>query len=321
MKQPKGFEDHVHPNYVCKLHKALYGLKQAPRQWFKTLCNHLKFLGFKNGTADTSLFVFRQNQVELYMVIYVDDILLTGNDSNMITQVIRQLQQKFAMKDMGLITNFLGIQITKHKDTYFMSQTAYAKTILNNAGLAQCKPTATPTYTKCIAETKTDEITMEAHTYRQITGALQYLTITRPDITYAVNVLCQNMHNPAQEHMHMLKKLLRYIKGTVNFGIPVTSEPLQVYSYSDADWAGDKQTRRSTTGYCTFLGNTILSWCVKKQHTVARSSTEAEYRALAAATAEVIWIRKLLKDFNIELNTPTEIRCDNTSAIALANNP
>ncbi|PKU69447.1 Retrovirus-related Pol polyprotein from transposon TNT 1-94 [Dendrobium catenatum] len=321
MKQPKGFEDKTNPEMVCHLRKALYGLKQAPRQWFKMFSAHIKKIGFENGKADSSLFILRRDNIELYMVIYVDDILLTGNSSSMIAQTISQMNQKFEMKDLGTVSNFLGIQITRVKGTYFLSQSSYAKSIIHLAGLSTCKPLANPTVVKQTQNQEADPILSDHYTYRRITGALQYLTITRPDISYAVNILCQHMHQPEAEHTQSLKKLLRYIQGTCNYGIPVTPGSLDLHAYSDADWAGDKKTRKSTTGYCTFLGNNILSWSVKKQNTVSRSSTEAEYRALAAATAEVIWIRKLLQDFNVKLKTPTELRCDNMSAIALANNP
>ncbi|PKU75707.1 putative mitochondrial protein [Dendrobium catenatum] len=156
--------------------------------------------------------------------------------------------------------------------------------------------------------------------YRSITGALQYLTLTRPDISFSVNLLSQNMHEPHPKHFYLLKRLLRYIKGTLNFGLPITKTDLVLKSFSDADWAGDPLTRKSTTGFCSFLGDTLISWTVKKQKTVSRSSTESEYRALAALTSDIIWLRRLLTDFGISQNYPTKLYCDNMSAIALANN-
>ncbi|KAI0493009.1 hypothetical protein KFK09_027285 [Dendrobium nobile] len=157
--------------------------------------------------------------------------------------------------------------------------------------------------------------------YRQIIGSLQYLTLTRPDIAYAVNMLSQHMHNPEIHHTVLLKKLIRYIKGTIGFGLPITRSNLLLRTFSDADWASDPLTRKSTSGFCTFLGDTLVSWTVKKQPTVSRSSTESEYRALASATADTIWIKRLLADFRIVHNSPVDIFCDNTSTIALANNP
>ncbi|PKU59828.1 Retrovirus-related Pol polyprotein from transposon TNT 1-94 [Dendrobium catenatum] len=129
------------------------------------------------------------------------------------------------------------------------------------------------------------------------------------------------MHQPQDVHVYMLKRLLRYINGTLIYDIPITKSKPILQSFSEADWAGDPVSRKSTSGYCSFLGNTLVSWTVKKQHTVARSSTESEYRALASLTADVIWLRRVLEDFGVPNKSPTDIHCDNISAIALANNP
>ncbi|XP_028547409.1 uncharacterized protein LOC114578406 [Dendrobium catenatum] len=224
------------------------------------------------------------------------------------------------MKHLGPVHDFLGIKITKTKDTYFLSQRQYATAILQQMNLASCKPLANPTCTKFPPSYSSDS-SLDPQLYRRSTGSLQYLTLTRPDIAYSVNQLSQHLHDPQPQHFFMLKRLLRYIQGTLAFGIPITKTNLHLKSFSDADWAGDPDTRRSTSGYCSFLGDTIISWTVTKQHTVARSSTESEYRALAALTTDIIWLRRLLSEFGIDQTEPTEIFCDNTSAIALANNP
>ncbi|KAI0511155.1 hypothetical protein KFK09_011779 [Dendrobium nobile] len=166
-----------------------------------------------------------------------------------------------------------------------------------------------------------DSPCFDAIQYRQIIGSLQYLTLTRPDIAFAVNTLSQHMHDPAIHHTLLLKKLLRYIKGTTEYGLPISRSTLQLRTYSDVDWASNPLTRKSTSGFCTFLGDTLVSWTVKKQPTVSRSSTESEYRALASATADTIWIKRLLADFRISHSQPVDVYCDNTSTIALANNP
>ncbi|XP_020688306.1 uncharacterized protein LOC110103801 [Dendrobium catenatum] len=166
-----------------------------------------------------------------------------------------------------------------------------------------------------------DKPCFNALSYRKIIGSLQYLTLTRPDIAFAVNALSQHMHDPAPSHTVMLRKFIRYIKGTMEFGLPITRSNLLLRTYSDADWASDPVTRKSTSGFCSFLGDTLVSWTVKKQSTVSRSSTESEYRALALATADTIWLKKLLVDFRIAHSHPMDIYCDNTSTIALANNP
>ncbi|KAI0498183.1 hypothetical protein KFK09_021424 [Dendrobium nobile] len=225
------------------------------------------------------------------------------------------------MKHLGKVHDFLGIHITKPNNMYFLSQKQYAIKLLQQANMLHSKPISNPTCTKLPLNFPTEELLSDPNFYRQITGSLQYLTLTRPDIAYSVNQLSQNMHDPQLQHAYLLKRLLRYIKGTLEFGLPITRTNLALKSFSDADWAGDPITRKSTSGYCSFLGDTLISWTVKKQHTVARSSTESEYRALAALTSDIIWIRRLLNEFGIQQDYPTDLYCDNTSAIALANNP
>ncbi|PKU77504.1 putative mitochondrial protein [Dendrobium catenatum] len=157
--------------------------------------------------------------------------------------------------------------------------------------------------------------------YRKIAGSLQYLSITRPDIAFTTNYICQRMHKPSVDDFQTLKRLLRYVQGTTDLGIPIDPGDLQLRAFADADWAADSSDRRSITEFCTFLGNTIISWSAKKQVTVAKSSTEAEYRSISSATSEVIWLRRLLAELRIPQIGPTPLHCDNTSAIALANNP
>ncbi|PKU60059.1 Retrovirus-related Pol polyprotein from transposon TNT 1-94 [Dendrobium catenatum] len=321
MRQPQGFVDVAHPNHVCLLQKAIYGLKQAPRQWYNTLTSYLLELGFHHSKSDPSLLIFHKCNIRLFLIIYVDDLLLTGNEVSAIGTIIRQLQQKFHMKILGQVNSFLGIQISRQPDHYFLSQHAYARSILQLANLTNCKPLSNPTCTKLPQSYQADPILADPAMYRRITGSLQYLTLTRPDISFSVNLLSQHMHSPQPQHSYLLKRLLRYIQGTINFGIPILKTNLQLSAYSDADWAGDPISRKSTSGYCSYLGQTLISWTVKKQTTVARSSTESEYRSLAALAADVIWIRRVLADFGIDQVQPTDIYCDNTSAIALANNP
>ncbi|KAI0522814.1 hypothetical protein KFK09_005199 [Dendrobium nobile] len=237
------------------------------------------------------------------------------------TELVAQLKSQFTMKDLDKANQFLGIKIESTPDKYFLSQTLYANSIIQLAELQHCNSEANPCVNKKPAVSPEDPPCFTTNTYRKIIGSLQYLTLTRPDIAYAVNVLSQHMHDPANHHTLLLKKLLRYIKGTAEFGLPITRSNLLLRTFADADWASDPLTRKSTSGFCTFLGDTLVSWTVKKQTTVSRSSTESEYRALASATTDTIWINKLLADFRIPHLQPVDIFCDNTSTIVLANNP
>ncbi|KAI0514057.1 hypothetical protein KFK09_010091 [Dendrobium nobile] len=248
MKQPKGFEDDRFPDHVCQLKKAIYGLKPAPRQWFQTFSAFLNTLGFVSGKADSSLFILHQNKSRIYIAIYVDDILITGNDAALSDTVISQLNKQFDMKILGPTNSFLGIKICKTKNSYILSQQQYANSILQSAGMSACKPLANPVPTKHPDLVKMNNTELDPTRYRQLTRSLQYLTITRPDISFSVNQLCQHMHNLGQPHFDLLHRLLRYIKGSISLGLPILQGTMELNSYSDADWAGDKDTRRSTSG-------------------------------------------------------------------------
>ncbi|PKU66659.1 putative mitochondrial protein [Dendrobium catenatum] len=224
------------------------------------------------------------------------------------------------MRKLGNINQFLGITVTSTATGLLLQQKRYAEEILARAGMLNSKSVSTPSCIKPITESSPEPFS-NPKLYRQLIGALQYLTLTRPDLSYAVNRACQQMHQPTTSDFEALKRILRYIQGTTQFGLPINGKSLLLSSYVDSDWAGDHKDRKSTTGYCNFLGTSLVSWSVKKQTTIARSSTEAEYRAIASVTTEIIWLRQLLKELNCPQTEPTKLYCDNTSAIALANNP
>ncbi|XP_020679450.1 uncharacterized protein LOC110097423, partial [Dendrobium catenatum] len=259
MVQPQVFVDDNHPKHVCKLHKSIYGLKQAPRQWFHTLTACLQSLGFIFRKSDHSLLVYKTSDTQIYILLYVDDILISGNNKSKISDLISQLQSKFSLKDLGPISFFLGIQVLHSPHGYFLSQSQYARDLIQAAGLDSCKPSQSPVAVKPTL-TSNNFLKSDPIQYRKLAGSLQYLTITRPDIAYATNIICQQMHNPMQQHFNALKRLLRYIQGTLNFGLPITRGTLQLHSYSDSDWAVDTLDRKSISGFCTFLGNSLISW-------------------------------------------------------------
>ncbi|XP_020701300.1 uncharacterized protein LOC110113182 [Dendrobium catenatum] len=321
MRQPPGFTDQTQPDAVCKLQKSLYGLKQAPRQWFNKLTSFLQTHGFRFSRSDPSLLIFNKDNIQIYFLIYVDDFLVTGNNDTAIKQLLHQLQAQFALKQLGQISLFLGIQVLQSTNGFFLSQQHYATKLLHDAGYADCNPATTPV-TPSSKQDPTESAPFHDPTlYRQLAGSLQYLSITRPDIAFATNAVYQHMQKPTDKDFKALKRLLRYIKGTITYGLPINNGPLELRTYTDADWASDSSDRKSISGYCSFLGPTIISWTVKNQATVAKSSTEAEYRALSAATSDVLWLRRLAEELHIPQLAPTPIYCDNTSAIAIAKNP
>ncbi|PKU62800.1 Retrovirus-related Pol polyprotein from transposon TNT 1-94 [Dendrobium catenatum] len=321
MRQPQGFVDPNNPNAVCKLRKSLYGLKQAPRQWFQKLTDFLREKGFRFSQSDPSLLLFTQTHIRIYLLIYVDDILITGNDPTAIQDLLRVLQSNFALKQLGEVSLFLGIKIQKNDNGYLLSQTHYARKILQEAGFAECKAAPTPITPNPKQISQNNTPFSNPSLYRRIAGSLQYLSLTRPDIAYATNRACQHMSNPTNQDYKNLTRLLRYIKGALTLGLPITPGGLQLSTYTDADWASDSTDRKSISGHCTFLGPNLISWSVKKQVTVAKSSTEAEYRALSAASSDVLWLRRLTAELQLDQPAPTPIYCDNISAIAIAKNP
>ena len=322
MEQPPGYVDPRKPLHVCKLKKALYGLKQAPRAWFHRFSSFLISLGFNCSRADTSLFVFHRQHDLLYLLLYVDDIILTGNNATLIARFISQIQTEFVVKDLGHLSYFLGLEATQLQDGLFLSQTKYAHDILARAQMLDSKPIATPMVVSQHLSSDGDAFA-DSTLYRSIVGALQYLTITRSDIAHSVNTASQFLHAPTDLHFQAVKRILRYVKGTLHFGLTFTasSSPPWLVAYSDVDWAGCPDTRRSMSGYSIFLGSNLVSWSAKKQPTVSRSSCESEYRALAFTAAEVLWLTHLLHDLQVPMINKPLLLCDNKSAIFLGSNP
>jgi hypothetical protein len=321
MQQPPGFIDPQYPKHVCQLQKALYGLKQAPRAWFERFTSHLLTMGFTPSLADPSLFLYRQGSTVVYLLLYVDDIIVTGNQPTVVQSLITKLAQEFDIKDLGQLKFFLGLQIDYRSSGFFVHQQKYATDLLAKFNMSTCKPCSTP-FVSLSRIRKDDGIPLSDPTpFRSMVGGLQYLTFTRPDLSYAVNHICQFMHQPTDHHLVAAKRILRYVQGTLHHGLTFRPGPLSLTAFTDSDWAGDPMDRRSTTGLIVFLGHNPITWQSKKQPTVARSSTEAEYRALANCAADLAWVRMVLKDLGIFLHAPPTIWCDNLSALALATNP
>ena len=278
MYQPPGYVDRAHPSYVCKLDKALYGLKQAPRAWYARLCSKLLELGFASSKADTSLFYYRKHGYTLLVLVYVDDIIVASSSSAATMALLRDLQSDFALKDLGELHYFLGIEVKKTPQGLHLSQQKYAADILRRAGMSNCNPVDTPlTLLEKLSLTKGAKLGDIDSTYRSMVGALQYLTLTRPDLCFAVNKVCQFLHAPTTDHWSAVKRILRYVKGTCDIGLHLRKSSSAIVSaFSDADWAGCVDDRRSTGGFAVFFGCNLVSWSARKQATVSRSSTEAE---------------------------------------------
>jgi hypothetical protein len=324
MEQPPGFVDPTKTKYVCKLDNALYGLKQAPHAWYSRLSTKLIALGFQASKADISLFFYNKGDITIFVLVYVDDIIVASAREKATDALLRDLKGDFALKDLGDLHYFLGIEVNKVKDGLVLTQEKYASDLLERVGMIYCKPVSTPLSTSEKLSLHEGSLlgSNDASQYRNIVGALQYLTLTRPDIAFSVNKACQFLHAPTTVHWAAVKRILRYVKQCVQLGLKIQrSTSMLVSAFSDADWAGCVDDRKSTGGFAVFLGSNLVSWSARKQATVSQSSTESEYKALANATAEVMWIQTQLKELNIPSPRAAKLWCDNIGAKYLSANP
>jgi histone deacetylase 1/2 len=260
----------------------------------------------------------------MYLLVYVDDIILVSSSSTAASRLVQNLRSEFAIKDLGPLSYFLGIEVSKLSDGLVLTQKKYALDLLRRAGMLQCHSVLTP---MTVAEklNSTDGLplsTDDATKYRSIVGGLQYLLHTRPDLSFAINKVCQFLHAPRSTHWSAVKRILRYVSSTVSRGLHIRSSSSSLLSaFSDADWAGSSDDRRSTGGYAIFYGPNLIAWSARKQATVSRSSTESEYKALANATAELIWVQSLLRQLGVSQQRPPVLWCDNIGATYLSPNP
>jgi len=255
------------------------------------------------------------------MAVYVDDIVITGDDVEEIKCLKENLGRAFEVKDLGPLRYFLGIEIARSPKGIVLSQRKYVLDLLTETGMLGCRPCSTPIdKNHQISAQCGDSVNKE--TYQRLVGRLIYLCHTRPDISYAVSVVSRYMHDPRAGHMEVVYRILRYLKGTPGRGLWFRKNGhLDLEGYCDADWASCKDDRRSTSGYCVFVGGNLVIWRSKKQAVVARSTAEAEYRAMTLSLCEMLWLKGLLKELRVLRNETMMLHCDNVAAINIANNP
>ncbi|KAK2404675.1 putative mitochondrial protein [Trifolium repens] len=326
VKQPPGFELKGKEDKVLKLHKALYGLKQAPRAWNKRIDNFLVMQGFRKCSVEYGVYVKKSDDKHMLIIcLYVDDLLVTGSSLVEIKNFKSQMQSEFEMTDLGKLTYFLGMELLETSGGIVLHQAKYAKEILRKFEMVDCNSSVTPADTKVMIEDDDTSEAIDSTMFRQLVGSLRYLCQSRPDISYAVGYISRFMSKPLKSHFLAAKRILRYINGTVHYGVlfPYSSnrETLELVGFSDADWCGDKIERKSTSGYLFKFQGAPVSWCSKKQSVIALSSCEAEYVAGSLTSCQANWLQSLLSEMGIIEDITVVLNLDNKSAINLAKNP
>nr|GEX17396.1 retrovirus-related Pol polyprotein from transposon TNT 1-94 [Tanacetum cinerariifolium] len=320
VSQPDGFVDQDRPNHVYKLKKALYGLKQAPRAWYDMLSSFLISQDFSKGSMDPTLFIHRNGNDLLLVQIYVDDIIFAASTPELCDLFAKIMCSKFKMSMMGKISFFLGLQISQSPRGIFINQSKYALESLKKYGFKSCDPVDTPMVEKSKLDEDKEEKAVDPLHYHGMIGTLMYLTASRSDQQFAICMCARYQARPTEKHIHVVKRIFRYLRGTVNQGLWYSKDSLvALTAFAGVDHAGCQDTRRSTSGSLQFLGDILISWSSKRQKSVAISSTEAEYITLSICCAQILRMRSQLTDYGLGFNKIL-MYCDNKSAIALCCN-
>jgi len=305
MKLPEGIHSNL-PNAVCKLTKSLYGLKQASRQWYAKLTEVLYARGYKHSSNDYSLFYKKSSQSAVLLGVYVDDILLTGDDEAELHAIKAYLDQ---------------IEIIHAVEGLLLIQRKFVKELLQEFGCTDFTPVSSPLDLSHKLTAEDGDLLADSCLYRRRIGKLNFLANTRPDLAFAIQHLSQFIQAPQVPHYHAFIHVLRYIKSQPELGILLhRNTDYSLQAYCDSDWAAC-HTRRSVSGYVVFFGDSLISWKSKKQGTVSLSSADSEYRSIRRVVAELSWLTHLLDEFNVPSITLVPVHCDNQAAIYIARNP
>lgn len=317
MKQPDGHDDGT--GRVCKLLKSIYGLKQAPRCWNEKFREFLQSCDLKQMDSDPCLFV--NEDKSLFLVLYVDDGLVAAKDSRLLDLFFKKLSANFAVRSEPA-NYFLGLQIEYLDDgSIFIHQENYCKKVLDSFNMSATDPVSIP-IDKSMLSVEDSEKLDEQTPYRKAVGSLIYLaTVSRPDISYVISVLSQFLDKPTKVHWCLVKKVLKYLKGTSGLGILYNANAeSKLECFSDSDFAGDPSSRKSTSGMLFKFCGGAITWASKRQKCIALSTTEAEFVAASQASKEAVWLHRILSDLCSSVDKPV-LQIDNESAIRLIKNP
>jgi hypothetical protein len=321
VEQPPGFASEGYPNHVYKLYKVVYGLKQAPRAWYECLMDFLIENSFRIGKADSTLFTRKMGKDLFVYQIYVDDIIFGSTNKSFCDECSKIMTDRFDMSMMGVLTFFLRFQIKQAKERTFISQTKYTHDILKKFVMDKAKPIKMPVGTNGHLDLDLGGTSVDQKVYRSMVGSLLYLCASRPDIMFSV-CMCARFQAALKDcHLSVVKRIMRYLVLTPNLGLwyPKGSR-FELLGYSDADYAGCKVGRKSTSKTCQFLERSLVTWSSKKQNFVALSTAEAEYVIAGSCCAQLLWMRQTLKDYGYTMNH-IPLLYDNESAIKIAYNP
>ncbi|GMI67901.1 hypothetical protein HRI_000459300 [Hibiscus trionum] len=298
--------------------------EEASRQWNLKLTEALVAGGYTQSLHDYSMFTKKNGNKLVILLVYVEDLLITGSDQEMMDDLKKVLNQNFKMKDLGQLKYFLGIEVLRSKEGIILNQRKYAIELIADSGLGNAKVASTPLELneKQVPDAVEEDYLEDVGSYQRLIGRLLYLTNTRPDIAFAIQHLSQFMHKPKKAHYNVALRVVRYVKKNPGLGIllPAAGMP-HLTAYCDVDWAACPLTRKSVTGYCIKLGESLVCWKSKKQNIVSKSSAEAEYKGMASTTTEVVWLRGLLQELGFEQKEPTTVYSDSQAALQIAANP
>ncbi|GJR29569.1 retrovirus-related pol polyprotein from transposon TNT 1-94 [Tanacetum coccineum] len=287
--QPKGFIDVDHPSHVYKLKKALYGLKQEPKAWYDELSKFLLHNHFFRGTIDPTLFIRCFDDNILVVQVYVDDIIFGSTNPRYTQQFANIMKSRFKMSMMREMTFFLGLQVNQSPRGIFINQSNYVLEILKKYRMETCDPVGTPMEIKDKLDLDNNGTLVDATKYHSMISTLMYLTSSKPDIIHATCLCARYQAKPTEKHLKEVKRIFRYLRGTINMGLWYTKDSsFELTGISDADYAGCKDTFKSTSDGTQFLGANLVGWSSKKQDCAALSTAEAEYVSLSACCAQVI---------------------------------
>jgi hypothetical protein len=324
VKQPTGFINSGNEHKVLRLRKALYGLHQAPRAWNAKLDDTMLSFGFCKCPSEPAIYTRCVDSNQLVVGVYVDDLMITGSCQDSIRQFKAEMSKVFSISDLGLLRYYLGIEVLQSSKGISLCQAAYAGKILERSGMSDCNPCQAPMECRLKLSKESKEPVVDKTLYRSIVGSLRYLVNTHPDLSFAVGYVSRFLDEPHEDHLSAVKHILRYVAGTRSFGMWFEKEKKEeavLVGFSDSDYAGDIDKRKSTSGVIFFLAGRPITWQSMKQKVVAQSSCEAEYIAAANATCQALWLTRVLAEVQgLEPGVPV-LKVDNKSSIALIRNP